>query len=263
MNYDDLLKAHLKYGTNSENIIAYKGYGKILENVIIAPWWGHNMFDNYNFKVEQVGERVFNLSKDNVSFSFIELKQIGAPAIIDYILSLGVTKCKNLLFLGSVGSLDNNINIGDIVIPKYSICGDGTSRYLNKNLEDELFKKEYPSKDLTDKIIDILNKKSINYHYVPNFSVDSIFLQFYHLDKILDAGAKVIEMETASIFKCKDILNINISALFSVSDSTIKNKSLYSGRTDEEKANNKKTRYEVIPNIIIDLFKKESSNDNI
>lgn len=52
---------------------------------------------------------------------------------MDYILSLGVTKCKNLVFLGSSGSLDENIKISDIVVPKYSICGDGASRYLNKN----------------------------------------------------------------------------------------------------------------------------------
>lgn len=39
MNYNDLLKAHLKYGTTKEDIITKKEYEKILENVVIAPWW--------------------------------------------------------------------------------------------------------------------------------------------------------------------------------------------------------------------------------
>ena len=153
MNYEELLNAHLKLGTTREDILLRNGYNNILENVIIAPWWDHNIFDNYNFKIEQVSEKIYNYYRDDVSFSYIELKQIGAPAIMDFILSLGLTKCKNLIFIGSAGSLDESIKIGDIVVPSYSICGDGASRYLNKNLEDEFLKKEYPSKEYTLNII--------------------------------------------------------------------------------------------------------------
>lgn len=256
MNYNDLLKSHLRFGTRKEDIEVSKGYEKVLENVIIAPWWSHDIFDNMNFKIEQVSERVYNFYRDDVSFSYIELKLIGAPGIMDFILSLGVTRCKNLVFLGSVGSLDENIKIGDIVIPKYSICGDGASRYLNKDLEDEFLKKEYPSKEFTNNLIDILKKENIKYYNVPNFSIDTIFAQFYHIDKILDMGAKTIEMETANLFKCNEVLNINVTALFCVSDNTILNKSLYSGITDEENKHRHKVKNEVIPRIVIELFKK-------
>ena len=44
MKYDDLLKSHLKYGTTSEDIIKRKGYENIMENVVIAPWWNHDIF---------------------------------------------------------------------------------------------------------------------------------------------------------------------------------------------------------------------------
>lgn len=254
MKYKDLLDSHLKYGTNSEDIIKNRGYEKILENVVIAPWWDHNMFENLGFRIEQVSEKVYNFYGADLSFSYIELKRIGAPAIMDNILSLGVTKCKNLVFLGSAGSLDENIKIGDIVIPKYSICGDGASRYLNSNLEDEFLKEEYPTKDITDKLINILKENSIKYHYVPNFSIDTVFAQFYHIDKIIDLGAKTIEMETANLFKCNELLNINVTALFCISDNTILNKSLYSGRTEKEEEYRHKVRNEVIPQIIIELF---------
>ncbi len=256
MKYIDLLKSHQMYGTTSEDIKIHRGYEEILENVVIAPWWNHDMFESEGFKVTQVSEKVYNFYRDDLSFSFVELKRIGAPGIMDFILSLGVTKCKNLVFLGSAGSLDENIKIGDIVVPEYSICGDGASRYLNENLEDELFKKEYPSKEFTDKLINILKEEDIKYHNVPNFSTDTVFAQFYHMDKILKEGAKTIEMETALLFKSNELLNINVTAMFCISDNTIVNKSLYSGRTEEENEYRHKVRNEVIPNIIIKLFSK-------
>ena len=105
MKYNDLLNSHLKYGTTSDDIIERKGYEKILENVVIAPWWSHDIFDGLNFEEDQVNDKVFNFYSDDLSFSYIELKRIGAPGIMDFILSLGVTKCKNVIFLGSAGSL--------------------------------------------------------------------------------------------------------------------------------------------------------------
>ena len=180
---------------------------------------------------------------------------------MDFILSLGVTKCANLIFLGSAGSLDEKINIEDIVVPKYSICGDGASRYLNKNLEDEFLKNKYPSEEFTKKLIDVLNKNKLRYHYVPNYSIDTVFAQFYHIDKILELGAKTIEMETAVLFKCNELLKINVTALFCISDNTLQNKSLYSGRTEEENDYRHKVRYDIIPNIIIDLFKRSDKNE--
>lgn len=256
MKYKDLLNAHLKYGTTREDIIAHKGYENILENVVIAPWWKHEMFDSLGFKMEKMNNNVYNYYGDNISFSFVEVRNMGAPAVMDYILALGVTKCKNLVLVGSTGSLDKNIKIGDLVIPEYSICGDGASRYLNKDLEDELFKKEYPSKEITNKLIDILKENNIKYHYVPNFCVDNIFAQFLHIDKILELGAKTIEMETANLFKCGEIMDINVTAIFCVSDNTVLNKSVYSGRTEEEHIHRRKIRYEVIPKILVELFKK-------
>ena len=262
MKYSDLLNSHLKYGTTKEDIVKDKGMEKILENVVIAPWWKHDMFDGINFEVEKLNDKIYNFYSDKISFSYIELRSIGAPAIMDYVLSLGVTKCKNLVFVGSAGSLDKDIKIGDIVIPEYSICGDGASRYLNPNLEDEFLKKEYPSKELTDDLIYVLDSKEIKYHRVPNFSVDNIFAQFIHIDTILDLGSKTIEMETANVFKCGEILDLNVTAVFCVSDNTVLNKSLYSGRTDEENEYRHKVRYEVLPNIILDLFEKEKLKEN-
>lgn len=256
MDYNFLLESHLKYGTTKKDIIKRKEYEQILTNVVIAPWWGVDMFENIAIKIEKINDKLYNIYGDDFEFSFIQLKAIGAPVMLDQVLALGVTQCKNLLFIGSVGSLDEDINIGDIVIPKYSICGDGASRYLNKDLEDDFGKEFYPSDNYTKKLLNILdNTNEVNYHYVPNFSTDTIFAQFAHIDFMLSKGAKTIEMETAVLFKCKDILNINTTAMFCVSDNTVTKKSLYSGRTEEEREYRHKVRREIIPQIIKRLFK--------
>lgn len=254
MNYNDLLEAHLRFGTTKEDIIKDKGFEKVQENVVLAPWWRHNMFENPDFIIEKINDVLYNITYKDLTFSYIEIRNIGAPAVMDFIMSLGVTKCKNLVFIGSTGSLDESIKIGDIVIPEYSICGDGASRYLNKNLEDEFLKKEYPSLNMTNELINILKEDNIKYHYVPNFSVDNIFAQFVHIDKILELGSKTIEMETANLFKCCEIMKMNVTAIFCVSDNTVLKKSLLSGRTDEENAYRHKVRFEIMPNIIVKLF---------
>ena len=263
MKYEDLLKSHLNYGTTSNDIITRNNYEKLQKNVVIAPWWKHEIFNTQEINIEKISDKIYNFYNDKIAFSFIELREIGAPATMEAVLSLGVTDCENIVFIGSVGSINENINIGDIVIPKYSICGDGASRYLNENLEDEFLKKEYPSKTITNELISIIKSEHIKYHNVPNISIDTIFAQFYHIDKIKELGAQTIEMETANLFKCNDLLNKNVTALLCVSDNTILKKSLFSGRSEKENLYRQKIKNEIIPKLVIKSFENLKNNSSI
>ena len=82
-------------------------------------------------------------------------------------------------------------------------------------------------------------------------------LNLFILPLIIKYGAKTIEMETSALFKCNNILNINMTALSCVSDNAVLNKSLYSGRTDLEKEYKNMVKEKVIPNIIMELFRKD------
>ena len=64
---------------------------------------------------------------------------IGAPTNMDVVLALGATSCRRILFIGSAGALDEKMELGDIVLPEKSICGDGASRYLQKDLAADPF----------------------------------------------------------------------------------------------------------------------------
>jgi len=254
MKYSDLIESHLKYGTTKEDIINNKGFEKVLENVIVAPWWSHSIFENKNLKIEKINDKLYNMYGDNFSFSFIELKLIGASSIMEAILPLGLTKCKKIIFIGSVGSLDEDIKIGDIVVPSYSICGDGASRYLNKDLSDEFGKKQYPYGNLSDKVINVCNRLGHRVLSVPNYSVDTIFAQYNFIDYIRNTGAKTIEMETALLFKSSNLMKIDTTAILCVSDNVCVNKSLYSGRTEKDNEYRHMVRDQIIPNIVIELL---------
>lgn len=255
MKYSDILEAHFKYGTTREDIIKRYGYKEILENVVIAPWWSHEIFREKVLRIEKVSDKVFNIYGDGFSFSYIEVGQVGAPVILDMVLALGVTKCKSILFIGSVGSLSSEIKIGDIVIPNGSICCDGASRYLNRSFKDEFFEVEYPTVELTKKLVGLVQEFDVKYYHVLNCSVDSIFGQFVHIDEFLERDALTIEMETATLFKASSLIGVNAGAIFVVSDNVLMSKSLFSGRSDEENKYRHYVKEEVIPEIVCRLFK--------
>ncbi len=69
-----------------------------------------------------------------------------------------------------------------------------------------------------------------------------------------ELGCKCVEMETAVVFKAAKLCNIDVSALFVVSDNTVIKKSLYSGRSEEENIYRHKVRFEILPDVIMKLF---------
>lgn len=271
MNYQDLLSGISRYGSTMQDICKHTigvDSEKINEDVIVAPWWEPSVLPGlgkaeYLCESEFASIKVWNIETKNKNITYIKTG-IGAPVLMDIVLTLGITSCKKVVFIGSVGSLDDNIKIGDIVLPEYSICGDGASRYIsNVRLKDsDVFgEKAYPDEEAFQSIKHIITNicrdNNINWHIGRNFSIDTIFAQFIHLDEIIGMGCNVIEMETAAAFRAAYIANISIVALFSVSDNTVKNKSLLSGRTSKEMEYRKFVRKEVFPQIILEYFEQD------
>lgn len=267
MIYDWLLQGNERFGTKMHDIclnVLKCEPEQIHEHVIIAPWWQPDIFINFGAAVDKAfdGEhtKVWNMHISEFDFTYIRTG-IGAPVVGDTTLALGCTPCKKAIFIGSAGALDYNMGIGDIVIPKYSICGDGVCRYLtNGRLKDnDMFGQAvYPNEQLTKKINTITNKtcieNNVKWHIGKNYSCDTIFAQFSHIDEIIELGCNTIEMETAAYFKAAEIAGINAGAVFSISDNSIKKKSLYSGRTDQEMQYRHDIRAKIIPRIVFEAL---------
>lgn len=274
MDYNRLIDGIKRFGS-SEREICIHGIGilpeQVNENVIIAPWWEPYFLQdlgeaNYLSKSDFSAIKVWDITTEENKITYIKTG-IGAPVLMDVLLTLGVTKCRKVIFIGSVGSLDEKIGIGDIVIPEFSICGDGASRYIASdtlNNQDCWGESVYPDLNLLDEVKNITKniceENNIKWHLGRNFSIDTIFAQFAHIDTILKLNCNVIEMETAAAFRAAKIANISIAAIFSVSDNAIINKSLVSGRTEEEIVYRKFVRKNIFPQIILKLFQQSSLN---
>lgn len=269
MNYQDLLNGIKKYGS-SERGICFSCLGvfpeQINRDVILAPWWEPRTLPSLGNAVylkkayEKDAVKIWNIENNGFNMTYIKTG-IGAPVLMDAVLALGLTPCERLIFIGSVGSLDQNISIGDIVIPEYSICGDGASRYISFDLlkgEDAFGSRAYPDKTLKASLMSaadgICSAKNVRLHVGRTFSVDTIFAQYAHIGEILEMGCNTIEMETASAFRAAESAGISVAAIFSVSDNTVTDKSLMSGITEQEKAYRRQVRGEVIPEIILKIF---------
>ena len=150
---------------------------------------------------------------------------VGACKLMDAVLALGCTPCKNILFIGAVGTLNENMKIGNIAIPDYSICGTGADRYLtsgNVSESDSYGKKYYPNKELSDKVLKVTNEsikdKDIKTYIGKVFSSDTIFAEYAHLDEFMNMGRDIVEMETATLFNAANVVcNISQIILWQIS----------------------------------------------
>lgn len=266
MSYSRLIEGIKRYGTDERDLCFQQfncSWDKINENVIIAPWWKPILFrEKWSNIIEITKDKVWNIESDNGLFTYIRTG-IGAPLIGDYSLILGTTLCKKAIFIGSVGALNANMKIGEIIIPEVSFCGDGFSRYLTDMslaINNCYGQQSYPDAEMLVSIKEATEKicliNDVGYHHTKVFSTDSIFAQFAHIDEIIDTGCNAIEMETAAFFTATKICGIKAGAILQVSDNTVVNKSLYSGRTEDEQGYRKQVRKNVIPLIIEDTFKQ-------
>lgn len=270
MKYEDLLAGIRRYGVQDQDLCMNQlgvPSDQIQENVLIAPWWEPAMFPQlgevkYLSPSASPSIKVWDIFNKECGLHMTYIKTgIGAPVLMDTLLSLGVTPCKRVLFIGSVGALDADIGIGDVVIPEYSICGDGASRYIAADAlhaGDVFGEKAYPDARLLQTVLNntarICEENRVNYHIGRNFSIDTIFAQFAHIEEIIAMGCNVIEMETAVAFRAAKLAGISLAAIFSVSDNTITHKSLMGGRTEAEQEYRRFTRSTVFPRIILDTL---------
>ncbi len=230
----------------------------VTEVVVLAPWWHPNkLYNNYDCKIELLSDEipdVHRITYNNKSFLHIR-SYVGATNVGETVLLLSFTKCKRIIFVGSVGSISNDVNIGDLIIPSTSVSGEAFSSYMYETINKESLHKEYhPTKELYEVATNYLKNENINYKDIKVYSVDTIVGQFAHIDEILDLDCKAIEMETSALFSACLVAEKECVALLAVSDNTILNKSLISGRTDDDMKLYHRTRYEIIPEIILDLL---------
>lgn len=267
MDYKELIEGIKHYGSTSEDIVR-SGFNvdveQIKENVIISPTWTP-MYLSFNANVECLNEsigsavRVYNIEFDNQEATYITTG-VGAPIMADIVLQLGLTKCKRILLIGSVGAIDDKLNIGDILIPDYAISGDGVCRYLTGNFHDVFGQKAYPDESLLNDVYNISKKicgeDDIKFHRANLFTVTSLFAQFVYIEQLKKYGSRALDMEAAAAFCAAKTAGIPIAGIFQIFNNVVENKSMYSRITREEIDYRDQVRKLIFPKIILATLRK-------
>ncbi len=269
MEYSSFLTAMERYGSKREDICRhYLGVDpeQLHPTAILAPWWEPKSLPDLGQArlltdpLASAQCKVWEITKGDQTFSYIKTG-VGAPNFADAMLALGVTDCRRVLFVGSVGALDDKMEIGDLVLPSASVTGDGVSRYLcgtPLSSKDPFGTLRYPHKALWEAANELASaacaEKKVGFHIAKAYSIDTVFAQFYHLEEILAMGCTAIDMESAVFFTCAQLMGLESCAFFIVSDNTLHKQSLVSGRTAETEARRRLVRKQLLPEILTKLI---------
>lgn len=205
MKYSKILAGLKDFGVQEPEQICRFSLGvwpeQIRNTVVIAPFWNpSSLFKKEQIKLlksENPSTIIWDIDSERGVFTFIHTG-MGASFVMDTILGLGVTQCQQILFIGSVGALQAELKIGDLVLPELSLSGDGATRYLVNTILQEVdtfAQPAYPEPILFDRLAKITSDEcetsKTTFHRVKNFSVDTIFAQYSHLQEIIDLGCVI------------------------------------------------------------------------
>lgn len=265
MTYEDLTRAMRRYSRTDD--LCKSGLGvegsRVRENVIVTPGWPPE-------RVAELGEAkvlcpsgplygltVWEVDMDGQPVTYIKTG-CGAPAVLDTLLSLGETGCRRVLFLSSIGALDPAMEVGDLVLPEYSVSGDGASRYLTDGFADVLGERSCPDPALFARLKEetqaVCGQEDVSWRLGRPFCTDSFLAQFPHLPAIRERGCNCLDMENAVAFRAGALMGLPVAALQCVSDNSMAKKSLLGGVAEEEQARRSDVRRRVIPKVIKRLF---------
>jgi purine-nucleoside phosphorylase len=242
----------------------------IHEDVILAPIWEPEIFLPFVDSVTLVAEfnyrKIWEVSAGGKKISYVR-SGAGAPALAHSVFGLSCTPCKNIIFIGAVGGLAENMGIGDVLIPEYSVCGDGACRYITAGgiRENDCFgERYYPDEETFARIKasaeSVSRAAGARWHIGKTFSVDNIFAEFAHLEEILQLGCDSIEMETAVLFKAARAACLKAAAVFNISDNSFTRKSVYAGRTRADDDYRDYVRNNVVTKIVLDAILGRGEN---
>ncbi len=145
---------------------------------------------------------------------------IGGPSaaiVIEELIKLGA---KILIRLGTVGSLKEEIDVGNIIIPtgaSFWYGGAGLGMYFNN-----ICPPTNPSYDLVYDLIKAINNTKLNYHVGSIFSSDSFYAEKNYIETLIKLNFIGVEMECATLFAISNLRGIKSACVLVTSNNIVK-----------------------------------------
>lgn len=139
----------------------------------------------------------------------------GAPAAATVLEELIAFGSKKFISIGTAGTLQKKIDIGNLVICNKAIRDEGTSHhYLSSS------KYSYSSPRITNMLKSALSKIGIRYSVGSSWTIDAIYRETIdEARKYQNEGVLTVEMEAAALYAVAKYKKVQLVSAFAISDS--------------------------------------------
>ena len=139
---------------------------------------------------------------------------IGAPAVaakMEEFIAWGV---EQFITIGQAGSLQKNLEIGNLVVCEKAIRDEGTSyHYLPPT------KYIHAPRRMTNKLINLLKKADLPHFIGSTWTTDSLYRQTgEEVKHFQQEGVLTVEMEAAALFAIAHFYQVDLGVMFTITD---------------------------------------------
>lgn len=227
--------------------------------MVVAPGWKPTkIIQDASYHVTQLTQHSYFsgylVEKDGLKIAWAQTAS-GACNVLDHCIIFGELQFRKMVFVGAVGSLTPEFDVGDFCTPECCIAGVYAHQYLQSSLDGFLpMQTIYPDASYTDQVISMAADCGYTLHKAKVFCTDSISCEYSHLEEIRATGARLIEMETSTFYQLADLFEVPAVALLAVSDNSATGKPLLGQNRDQHEIYHN-TRSNIIPDMIVRIAK--------
>lgn len=139
---------------------------------------------------------------------------IGAPTTAMLMEELVVDGVEAFLSVGYAGCLDDDVEMGEFIVPERAIRDEGTSHHY---VEPETYARA--SESLVDETKELLERRDEPFHVGPSWTTDAIYQETeLEVERYASEGVLTVEMEAAAVFAVAAHRGVDAGAMFVVSD---------------------------------------------
>ena len=180
----------------------------------------------------------------------VAMATIGAPMVVGFLEELKARGFNNFIVLGSCGVLDQSIQADKIIIPSSALRDEGTS-YHYAPASDEIAYDE----TLLLTMENALNKSGIEHIRTKVWTTDACYRETAaKVKRRLEAGAKVVDMESSAIMAWAQYRQANVYQFFYTADYVDHHNHEWDARHEERKTD-VMTFFEIAVSIALELEK--------
>ena len=175
---------------------------------------------------------------------------IGSPMFVGFLEELKARGFNNFIVLGSCGVLDQSIQADKIIIPSSALRDEGAS-YHYAPASDEIAYDE----TLLLTMENALNKSGIEHIRTKVWTTDAFYRETAaKVKRRLEAGAKVVDMESSAIMAWAQYRQANVYQFFYTADYVDHHNHEWDSRREERKTD-VMTFFEIAVSIALELEK--------